>query len=92
MNRTSPNKFPKLDLSPEKLNVTKIPQININLENTQLLSDRELHAVEVAEKVSEVGTLIMGGGKDEDVSIKIGGGSPAGSLQETAHQRTPLNR
>jgi hypothetical protein len=25
MNRTSPNKFPKLDLSPEKLNVTKIP-------------------------------------------------------------------
>jgi hypothetical protein len=46
-----------------------------------LLSDRELHAVEIAEKVSEVGTLIMAGGKDDELSIKHGGGSPAGSLE-----------
>ena len=43
MSRTSPNKFlqQKLDLSPEKLNIAKIPQINMNFETTQLLSDRE---------------------------------------------------
>lgn len=34
MNRTSPNKFPKLDLSPERLTVTKIPHINMNFEST----------------------------------------------------------
>lgn len=37
MSRTSPNKFQqKLDL-----NIAKIPQINMNFETTQLLSDRE---------------------------------------------------
>jgi hypothetical protein len=60
MSRTSPNKFQqKLDLSPEKLNIAKIPQINMNFEITQLLSDRENNmggGGELAEKGS-VSTL-----------------------------------
>jgi hypothetical protein len=55
MSRTSPNKFQqKLDL-----NIAKIPQIDMNFETTQLLSDRENNAGgggELAEKGS-VSTL-----------------------------------
>ena len=60
MNKTLPSNFLKLDLSPEKLAVTKIPQINMNFESTQLLSDRDLHGGETAVEKgpSEVATLL----------------------------------